>query len=48
MENVINKEEIMKLWEKDWDEEEIYYMVSENGMVRIVNIETGEISEWKI
>lgn len=48
MENVINKEEIMKLWEKDWDEEEIYYMVSENGLVRIVNIETGEISEWKI
>jgi hypothetical protein len=44
----MNKEFIMKHWECDWDDDQMYYIIDCNGLITKINIETGKVYMYKI
>lgn len=44
----ITKEWVMKYWESDWDDDNLYFTVSESGKIRKYDITTNQIFEYYI
>ncbi|WP_165786747.1 hypothetical protein [Heyndrickxia camelliae] len=42
----MNKEYIITHYEQDWDDDNIYYSVREDGLIVKVNVETGDRMEY--
>ncbi|GIN22639.1 hypothetical protein [Siminovitchia fordii] len=44
----MTKKWLMENWEQDWDQENIYYTVSQEGKIVVCNIETMDVVEFNL
>lgn len=44
----ITKEWVMKYWEQDWDDDNLYYVVDETGRIRKYDIRENQLFEYSI